>query len=208
MAAHWKAHPEDEILELYAMGRLEEPALGKLEEHLLLCGSCQERLDVETEYIGVMREATERTAEEPEAAAEPAWKRWLRLEWMPLPIPALAGAMAVVVAVLVWQPWSAPQPVEWRTVELATLRGDANAARAREGFALHLRLDVTGIETTGAAAQIVTSTGTIVSEMPVAMEDGKAAARFAGRLEAGQYWVRLKKNGETVREYSLQVTGR
>jgi hypothetical protein len=206
MAEHKKAHPEEEALERYAMNRLAEPALGELEEHLLLCEPCQERLDEVTEYLAVMREATATVAAE--VPAEAAWKRWLRLEWLPVPMPAMAGAMVMLVALFVWQPWKAQAPAEWRTVELATLRGDAAGARGVEGFALHLRLDVAGLDIAGATAQLVTAEGEQLTHTPVTMVDGKGELRYAASLPAGQYFVRLKKAGETVREYSLLVERR
>lgn len=201
-----KAHPEEETLELYALGRLDEPELGEVEEHILICSPCQERLDEATEYIGLMRTAVTNVAMA--APVEPAWRKWLRLDWIPMPMPALAGAMMVLVAVVLWQPWRATAPTEWRTVEMATLRGEASGAVAVEGFALDLRLDVTGLDAAGATAQLVTSTGSQVAELPVVLEKDKAEVRYAGGLTAGQYWVRLKKSGETVREFSLTVRER
>ena len=201
-----KAHPEEEILERFAMGRLVEPALGEFEEHLMLCGRCQERLDEVTEYAGVMRVAARSVAAE--VPVEAAWRRWLRLDWLPMPAPALAGAMVILVAVLVWQPWRAAAPVEWRTVDLATLRGGAAGSAGVEGFALHLRLDVAGLDTAGATAQIVSESGKSVAEMPVSLVERKAELRYAAGLSPGQYWVRLKKAGETLREYSLIVERR
>lgn len=212
MSGQQKAHPEEEILERFAMGRLDEPELGEFEEHLLQCGHCQERLDEVTEYAGAMRVAARRVAAEvtvaAEVPAEAAWRRWLRLDWLPVPAPALAGAMVILVAVLVWQPWRAAVPVEWRTVELATLRGGAAGSAGVEGFALHLRLDVEGLDTAGATAQIVSESGKSVAEMPVSLVERKAESRYAAGLSPGQYWVRLKKAGETLREYSLIVERR
>ncbi|MFN0106947.1 MAG: hypothetical protein ACKV2U_33245 [Bryobacteraceae bacterium] len=207
MAKHSKAHPEEEILERYAMGRLDEPELGEMEEHLLLCAHCQVRLDETSEYVSLMRKATEIVATA--RPVEAAWRSWLRLDWLPIPVPAMAGALVALVAILVWQPWSATAPNEWRTVELATLRGGAAAnAGGVEGFALHMRLDVAGLDAAGASAQIVNVSGTVVTETPVAMAEGKAELRYAAGLPPGQYWVRLKKSGETVREYSLVVQAR
>ena len=108
MAEHRKAHPDDEMLELYALGRLVEPGLGEVEEHLLVCAGCQERLDEVTEFAGLMREATANVAAA--APVEPGWKKWLRLDWIPMAMPTLAGAMAVMIAVLVWQPWGGARP--------------------------------------------------------------------------------------------------
>ena len=201
-----KTHPEEEILERFSMGRLVEPELGEFEEHLLICDRCQERLDEATEFAGLMREAAGKVAEE--APVESAWRQWLRLDWLPGRMPALAGAMVILMAVLAWQPWRAAAPGEWRTVELATMRGGPPPLAALEGYALHLRLDVTGLDAAGTTAQIVSANGALVAETPVALVEGKTELRHAAGLGAGQYWVRLKKAGETVREYSLAVARR
>jgi len=37
-------HASDESLELYSQGRLQEPQLGQVEEHLLICERCRKRL--------------------------------------------------------------------------------------------------------------------------------------------------------------------
>ena len=88
-----KTHPEEEILERFSMGRLVEPELGEFEEHLLICDRCQERLDEATEFTALMREAAGKVAEE--APVESAWRQWLRLDWLPGRMPALAGAMVI-----------------------------------------------------------------------------------------------------------------
>jgi len=203
MTEYKKAHPEEEVLERFAMDRLNGAELDRLEDHLLLCGHCQERLDEVTEYVAVMRKAAENVAAE--VPEEAVWRRWLRLEWLPLPAPALAGAFVILIAVLAWQPWRATAPGEWRTVELATLRGGPAGSMGTEGFALQLRLDISGLDTTGTVAQIVSASGKTIAEMPAPLIEGKAELRYAPGLEAGQYWVRLKKAGETLREYSLVV---
>jgi hypothetical protein len=212
MADHSKAHPDDEWLEQYAMGRLQEPELGPVEEHLLLCPDCQNRLDETTEFITVFREAA-RLEELSAPAAESVWRRILRLDWMPLPAPALAGAFAVLAAVLVWQESSRPGPAipserQWSTVELETFRGEAQQPRgvALEGFGLDLRLEAGGLETGPATAQIVTAEGRTVDELPVTITGGRAVFRYSAGLDAGRYWLRLRQGGEIVREFALTVT--
>ncbi len=37
-------HPPDEWLDQYSRGTLEEPQLGEVEEHLLICEQCSDRL--------------------------------------------------------------------------------------------------------------------------------------------------------------------
>jgi hypothetical protein len=50
-------HAVDEVLESYAIGTLAEPALAELEEHLLICTYCQQRLDDTNAYVTAMRTA-------------------------------------------------------------------------------------------------------------------------------------------------------
>jgi hypothetical protein len=205
MAGAMKAHPGEEVWERYALGRLEEPELGKAEEHLLVCAECQAALEEATEYVAVMRAAARRVeAADPAPRAKRKWFVW---NW--LPMPALAGACAVLLAVLLWAPWrgTAPgTPGEWRTVELETLRGGEGAAGgARAGYALALRLDATGLAPEGLTGQIVAADGVEIAAGPVTWSAGTAELRHATGLQPGQYWVRLKRNGETIREYSLPV---
>jgi hypothetical protein len=37
-------HIPDAVLEEYSVGRLEEPMLGQVEEHLLICEQCRQRV--------------------------------------------------------------------------------------------------------------------------------------------------------------------
>ena len=59
-------HASDERLEQYALGSLEEPLLGEIEEHLLLCSQCQEHLKA----IDAYRARRARPHEVGEAALE------------------------------------------------------------------------------------------------------------------------------------------
>jgi hypothetical protein len=51
------SHPDDEQLELYALGRLNEPEQAVIEEHLLICEACRQRLDQIEAYAKAMRRA-------------------------------------------------------------------------------------------------------------------------------------------------------
>jgi anti-sigma factor RsiW len=50
-------HITDEDLELYALDRLAEAAAAPVEEHLLVCAECRDRLVEWDEYIRAMRAA-------------------------------------------------------------------------------------------------------------------------------------------------------
>jgi hypothetical protein len=50
-------HITDESLERYAMQMLPVSELGPLEEHLLTCSNCLDRLQSEIEFVTAMRDA-------------------------------------------------------------------------------------------------------------------------------------------------------
>lgn len=50
-------HPDEEILESYAMGTAAGAKLAPIEEHLLVCADCQDRLADLDEFLAAMREA-------------------------------------------------------------------------------------------------------------------------------------------------------
>jgi hypothetical protein len=50
-------HTSDDVLEQYALGN---PVPAEVEEHLLICSTCLDRLDVVDEFIAAMRAAAAR----------------------------------------------------------------------------------------------------------------------------------------------------
>jgi hypothetical protein len=49
-------HVTGDSLERYAMQTLSESEVGSLEDHLLICPDCRERLQPEIEFVAAMRE--------------------------------------------------------------------------------------------------------------------------------------------------------
>ena len=47
-------HVSDDTLERYAMQTLPESESGPLEEHILICPDCQERLQAEIDFVTAM----------------------------------------------------------------------------------------------------------------------------------------------------------
>ena len=51
-------HIPEDWLERYSLGTLEEPLIAPLEEHLLICHLCQDRLVETDDFLEAMRAAT------------------------------------------------------------------------------------------------------------------------------------------------------
>jgi len=56
------SHIPDDIMDNYALGRLPEAESAAVEEHLLVCHECQDRLHVTDVLIDALREARNRTS--------------------------------------------------------------------------------------------------------------------------------------------------
>jgi len=63
------SHPAEDVLEQYAMGSLSEAEVVPVEEHLLVCQDCRQRLEFLDDFVGSIRSAA-RTASRAAAAAQ------------------------------------------------------------------------------------------------------------------------------------------
>jgi len=181
------------------MGSLAEPELAPIEEHLLFCEACQDRLAITESLLPSLRIALREIEQEP--AAEPFWSRWFAPKWA----PAIAACAAILLAVFLWP---SNRPVEWQTVRLESMRGEGKPAEAMEGFALELQLNTEGLEAGPAVVQIVDAQGAQIDNANVVIDRSPLTTRTALPLKPGQYWVRLESNGSLLREYSLPVRAR
>ncbi|MDZ7638361.1 MAG: hypothetical protein U5J83_08950 [Bryobacterales bacterium] len=62
----WEQHIDEDLLELYAMGRLPETQAAPLEEHLLLCEQCRESLTQLDDFVRALASAKPDPAPLPE----------------------------------------------------------------------------------------------------------------------------------------------
>jgi hypothetical protein len=229
----FRVHPVEDLLEEYAFGRVAEPLLGRLEEHLLGCAACQQRMHDIEEYVAAMKEgAAILEAREAEVAASAAGARgvnsrveegpdeagWLPKILRPFRLPAIAWAAAAVVVLLAligyWRATQRPLPITPAVVTLTALRGTENSAEAPAGRSITLQIDANRLtDTQGSMSlHIVNETGQEVwSGIPqtdVAPENGhpRLTATVSASLQAGQYWVRLSSADQTLlREFGLRV---
>jgi hypothetical protein len=211
MACHFDKHPTEEQWEEYALGLLSEEQIAGMEEHLLVCPECQDRLSQVDEYIHVMREAARKLSEAP-----PPWWRlaWARLEaWRPMPAVSwgLAAAAVVVLFLLVPRIVMAPRsagalPV---TVMLQATRsaGGELFAQAPSGRDLRLTWDPTGLPSESCCqVEVVDAGGRVIAQARV--EHPREAELRLRSLRRGTYWVRVYSLGpgrDLIREFGLEV---
>ncbi len=199
-------HSTEEMLDLYAVGRLEEPLAEILEQHLLICEPCQVRLDQADSFARGMTRATARLARERElkSAKIPFWQN-LRLPG-PRWLSAAACVATFCVALMTSSQWpraSVQAPV---SVDLVALRGDSMTAPA--GRALNLNLDTRGLALKPQAqVELVNDEGQILERSIAHPAANKVTFFLPKGLRRGAYFVRLVGPGSdsALREFALEA---
>jgi hypothetical protein len=194
-------HPEEGVLEQYCMGQLNEPEIGHLEEHILICPSCQDRVESTETYIRSMKSAL--GAAEKTAAERRPWRERLGGLFQ-MPAPAWAAVAALVVAG-VWGGDYLSRSVIPVAVALSATRGEAASVKA--SGPLDLTLDARDLPATAKyRVQVVNADGGSVWETgSTVVQDGNVHVRVK-HLARGQYFIRLfASDASTPREYALQL---
>jgi len=198
-------HASDECLEQYALGSLEEPLLGEIEEHLLLCSHCQEHLNEIDAYRAAMRSAAARLEGEEESrklfwARVSAAMTLRRLGW----IFALGAVAVMGLSLRVWM--SHAESSRPLAVFLETTRGsEVRHAPARRP--LELNLDRTGLALYPSyQVETVDAMGRVQALGAARASEGKVRASLVQGLRPGTYFIRLYSPAhELLREYGLVV---
>jgi len=223
-------HATEEVLEEYSFGRICEPQLGWLEEHLLICPHCQSELDGIEEYkvfmkAGLASFESERLAAASSAASparprSPAglwsWRRNVTLPSFALPrMPGgrtllTAAALLVLVGALVtWRMQSSPVAIApVASIRLIALRGgEGDVAHGPSGRPLELVFGRTDLAADlSYRAEVVDASGRRMWNGNVRIADQSLSIRVDGPLGAGVYWVRLyTSTGQLLREFGLRI---
>ena len=190
-------HVEEDDLDQYAAGTLAAERLPEFEEHLLICGACQERLKSADEFARFFRVA----APEREARARRPWRVLLPRPLILWPAAAAMAASLLVVVSLRDRPAVAPA-----TVFLQSLRGPDKSAQIAAGKPAVLVFDSSPAADEECEVTIVDSLGTEILKPTTSERDGRVAVSL-GKLSKGSYWVRLKRkdSGQLIAEYGLEV---
>jgi hypothetical protein len=202
-------HPSDELLEQYALGALPDTAAEGIEEHLLICSDCQDRLRQTDDFV----QAARRAADELHANPPDAWQEtWQFLRYRSQRPLALAAATTAMVSILlVAEPWRGHSGGPAAVVLLDAHRnGNAPAAGVVEADRpLALELDLSSLRPAGSyRVNVVGARGDTVVAASCRPEAGKAKVSIPNGLPPGTYWVRLQSpadNQELWRENALKV---
>jgi hypothetical protein len=188
-------HVDAEALEQYSMGTSSAERTTLIEEHLLTCGECQERLRETDDYLLAMRTASEQLRRDARGTKERGWR-------IPAWFTALAAACVMLLVAATLRLVRPPGPVVG--VSLTALRGNGAGSSAPAGRELLLHPDLTGLaEVSTYRLEIVDQTGHTVRQATFAR--ARNGVKVLG-LNAGLYFVRVYlPAGDLLREYGLQI---
>jgi hypothetical protein len=198
-------HGTDDQLEAYALGRLatsDRPALAVLEEHLMVCSTCRDRLDGVEAITSGMKDAFG-----PNSAIAIS-KQTELFAWLPWPRVSLAMALLAMAAVISIFSRGQTQFAPVANLQLSATRGEMRVAPpARELDLTLLNAPVTG---QGFHAVIVNATGRTVWSGPARQAQDPSAdslqIKAQQRFESGDYFLRLYlASGDAVREYGFRI---
>jgi anti-sigma factor RsiW len=198
-------HVTEESLESYALGSLSEPLVTGIEEHLLICPACQDKLREFDDYIAAMRGAAARLDREDESR-KTFWTRVSealtvrRLTW------ALALMTLALVGLAVRLSLRPPPLTEPFAMVLETSRG-APVQHAPARRPLNLSLDITALPVFPTyQLETVDASGRVQAQSSATASQDRVKTSLAKGLSSGSYFIRLySPTRELLREYGLQV---
>ena len=194
MSTERENHPNEAQLEAYSVGKIPEPEASRLEEHLLTCEVCRQRLSESDDYVRSMRRGAARSR------TEPGGTRWV---WgLPRLVPVFAAALVVLGIGVAWRMnqkvTSAPV-----AVVLEATRGGGQIAQVPAGKPLLLKPGLDGLPSLPEYhLEMVDRTGKRVWQTNFTPAAGIAAPEQA----PGIYFVRLYSlPGALLREYVMEI---
>ena len=202
-------HLTEDLLEEYSFGRVSEPALAPLEEHLLVCDVCQTKLVAVEEYRALMKSGLAALERERQAS-------FVRPRRFVFPgitgfrtLLAAALMLMLVSAVVAWRTQTSPaldsQPATVRLIALRGGDGDG-VARALAGHSLNLVVDRTDLPPAPSyRLEMVSSSGRPEWSGTAQIAAQDISAHVTGRFQPGIYWVRLYADDRLLREFGLHI---
>ena len=213
MPTTYDLHASEDALERYVLSGLDEPEVAKMEEHLLVCSTCQARLEETESFIIATRSAAGKLRAEPPSAWDELKNQLSRLMAMPTPVWATAAVAAMVVCVLALAPslLTRPSATPAFAVVLEAARGVEGVAESRvpANSPLLLAIDLSEFPAHDSyKVEVVDATGRPELELTLAPANGRLVANTGRALGAGRHWVRLYSSSEPrnlLREYGVKA---
>ena len=213
-----KGHISDAALENYSLDHLAEPELEVVEEHILICPTCQDRLTEIDDFVRAFRLAHAHLEEVGPDGRPTVGEGWLveptsvvyapHQAWFQKPAVWVGLAFAVgLLAMIPVLNRAFQQPGTVTTISLVAQRGAASLAEVPQGR-VALQLDLRGVNEDPLRIEVATWDGRKLWSRSVGLAEAIESISPEMRFTEGQYWIRVRAEGDTalLREFSLKVT--
>jgi hypothetical protein len=194
-------HGTEDQLEAYALGHLaasDRHLLESLEEHLMICSACRNRLDEIEAFTSAMRHTF--GANSASAISRP---RDL-FAWLPWPKVSIGLALLALIAIVVLFSRDQTRFIPVANLQLSAARGEMAVAAP----ASQLDITLIGAPAEGQSfrSRIVNATGGTVWNGQASGVAGRLNVKAQQRFVPGDYFLRLYgASGEVVREYGFRI---
>jgi hypothetical protein len=202
-------HETDDSLELYALDRLTGTDLTRVEDHLIICVECRERLENTAAFAFAVRDAFK---ENPSLAPAPAsrglnWFGWLRMDALNIawkPQFALGAFAVIILATGAYFLGTRPNSAPIASLQLTAMRGDIQTVPAAKV------LDLTFSDSPAGGGpfrvEVVDANGRSVWSGAASVKANNLGARIEKPLSPGTYFARMyDASGKLLHEYGLKV---
>jgi hypothetical protein len=172
---------------------LHDSDLASLENHLMICEACRERLDEIADFAIGMRDASGR-----KPASRADWFGWLHR-------PAISMAVVFVALIVVIGIFSKPTTfAPSASLQLTAMRGEMPFAVPAREFDLTL---ADGPRSGGPfRVEVVNAMGASIWRGLAESSPGGVQVKVSQRLTPGDYFVRLYSvSGQVLREYGFRI---
>jgi hypothetical protein len=193
----YSSHVEEELLEQYSVGCLAESQVARVEEHVLLCEACQDKLEQIDSWIMSVRRAGARLP----AESKNLWQFWK----LPQFVPALAAIALLVLAAGVGLEITHKGAVTPLAITLEVTRGES-VASVPAGKPLLLQPGLEGLPRFAQyRLEVVDQSGHSVRQAKLQTGSSVAGTSIPG-ITVGVYFVRVySPSGELLREYGIEA---
>ncbi len=203
MHSRVEIHPSEDEFEQYLLGHTTASRTEAMEEHLLVCESCQTALEQAEAVVIAMRSACRELTQERVSEQ----RRWWQIR---IPVAAYAGSFAVLLTFVSWgylNRVSTPAPESELALEATRSAAGPHAPFAAAGSTALLHLNATSLPAGPRyIVEVVDLGGGLVWSGGARAAGNAVTVRVGKRLDAGRYWVRLNgANGVELREFELNV---
>jgi hypothetical protein len=197
----------------FLFGRLSELNHEAVEQHLLFCHDCLDRLEFEEQFAAHLRVAGRRLENEQMDSALglrrfTLWQRLAASLRGPVPVWAGAAVLCTLLLVLTYR-WERPGLPQELALQLVRGGHSAASVPARPGAPLVLRVDLAELAPQSSyQLDLVDAQNKLLESAALVPTQGQLVWGPLPALPAGQYWVRLSgapPNRQLLREFSLLV---